>query len=426
MSCAYFLEGKPLSEALKFSSKDIKGWLERETGSIFVPVHAKAQRLLDEMRKTLDNLTEVSKMLLDNSGKEIEKRNMKTYRRARALNKLARLFLDRMRLIKVPDKVSYDSFSKFVQETQKAFTVTDVDVRNWFPRISPFFILDRRKFLVIFERAKESLKDLNNFLVKEYVKTKTLEETFQLIDKLLALEQQLGSLKEQRARTQNEKASIEMQMAETRQKMVDLKGKGSISQLSQTSTEIDALCLEVKNGLQHLQKPFVKLLSLATHGEGSGLTPEELAKLNQYLENPFEALSTEVSGHPLLRQILLKLDRSISEGKLKLKPEKVRKAEQAIDNILKKNSLANLRQKCADAITRKTKLSTSEELTMMQQDLLKLQRQLENLARKKGIVETEENSVQKTVNETSERIRNNKAEIEKNILSFMAKSVRVE
>lgn len=415
-----------MSEALKFSSKDIKGWLERETGSIFVPVHAKAQRLLDEMRKTLDNLTEVSKMLLDNSGKEIEKRNMKTYRRARALNKLARLFLDRMRLIKVPDKISYDSFSKFVQETQKAFTVTDVDVRNWFPRISPFFILDRRKFLVIFERAKESLKDLNNFLVKEYVKTKTLEETFQLIDKLLALEQQLASLKEQRARTQNEKASIEMQMAETRQKMVDLKGKGSISQLSQTSTEIDALCLEVKNGLQHLQKPFVKLLSLATHGEGSGLTPEELAKLNQYLENPFEALSTEVSGHPLLRQILLKLDRSISEGKLKLKPEKVRKAEQAIDNILKKNSLANLRQKCADAITRKTKLSTSEELTMMQQDLLKLQRQLENLARKKGIVETEENSVQKTVNETSERIRNNKAEIEKNILSFMAKSVRVE
>jgi len=426
MPCAYFLLGKPLSDVVKLSSKDVKGWLERETGSIFIPVHAKAQRLLDEMHKTLDNLTEVSKTLLDNSGKEIEKRNMKTYRRARALNKLARLFLDRMRLIKVPDQVSYDSFGKFVQETQKAFAVTDVDVRNWFPRISPFFILDRRKFLVIFERAKESLRDLNSFLGKEYVKTKTLEETFQLIDKSLALERQLAKLKEQRTRTQNEKASIEIQIAETKQKMVDLKSKGSISQLSQTSTEIDALCLEVKNSLHHLQKPFIKLQSLATHGEGSGLTPEELAKLNQYLENPFEAFSTEVSGHPLLRQILLKLDRSISEGKLKLKPEKTRKAEQAIDNILNKNSLANLHKKCADAITRRTELSTSEEITMMQQHLSKLQEQLENLARKKRIVETEENSVQKTVNETSERIRNNKAEIEKNIFSFMAKSVRVE
>ncbi len=415
-----------MSDVLRFSSKDIKGWLERETGSIFVPVHAKAQKLLDDMRKTLDNLTEVSKNLLDNSEKEIEKRNMKTYRRARALNKLGRLFIDRIRVLKIPDNVSYDSFNKFMQETQKAFAVTDVDVRNWFPRISPFFIFDRRKFLVVFEKAKESLKDLSDFLVKEYVKTKTLEDTFQLIDKLLTLEQQLSNLKEQRARIQNDKASIEMQITETEQKMVNLKGKGSISQLSQTSMEIEKLCLEVKTSLRHLQKPFVKLQSLATRGEGSGLTPEELAKLNQYLEDPFEALSTEVTGHPLLNQILLKLDRLISEGKLKLKPEKVRKAEQAIHNILKENSLANLHQKCADAITRKTSLSTSEEFASVQQVLSKLEAQLENLARKRGIVETKESSVQRTINETSERVRNSKNDIEKNILSFMAKDVHIE
>ena len=172
-----------MSEILKISSANVKSWLESETGSIFIPVHSKAQKLLDDMRKTLENLTDASKMLLENSGKEIEKRNMKTYGRARALNKLARLFLDRMRQIKVPDQVSYDSFRAFVQETQKAFLVTEVDVRNWFPRVSPFFILDRRKFLTVFEKAKELLKDLNNFLTKEYVKTKTLEETFQLIDK---------------------------------------------------------------------------------------------------------------------------------------------------------------------------------------------------------------------------------------------------
>jgi len=187
-----------LSDVAKFSSKDIKVWLERETGSIFVPVHVKAQKLVEEMRKAVESLTEASKMLLDNSAKEIEKRNMKTYGRARALNKLARLFLDRMHLIKVPDKVTYDSFSKFAQETQKAFAVTDVDVRNWFPRISPFFILDRRRFLATFIRAKETLKELSNFSAKEYVKTKTLEETFLLIEKLRAIEQQLENLKAQR------------------------------------------------------------------------------------------------------------------------------------------------------------------------------------------------------------------------------------
>ena len=195
-----------MSETLRFSSKDIKGWLERETGSVFIPVHTKAQKLIDEMRRTLDSLSEVSKMLMDNSAKEIEKRNMKIYRRARALNRLARLFCERMRQLKVPDKVSYDSFSEFLQELQKAFTVTDVDIRNWFPRISPFFILDRRRFQTIFEKAKESLKDLQNFLAREYVKTKTLEETFQLIDKLLDLEQQLKNLDDRMAKTGSDKA----------------------------------------------------------------------------------------------------------------------------------------------------------------------------------------------------------------------------
>jgi hypothetical protein len=415
-----------LSETPRFSSKDIKGWLERETGSVFIPVHTKAQKLIDEMRRTLDSLSEVSKMLMDNSAKEIEKRNMKIYRRARALNRLARLFCERMRQLKVPDKVSYDSFSEFLQELQKAFTVTDVDIRNWFPRISPFFILDRRRFQTIFEKAKESLKDLQNFLAKEYVKTKTLEETFQLIDKLLDLEQQLKNLDDRMAKTGSDKASVEKEIAEAQQKMAELRSRGGIGQLHQTGTEIDSLSMDVKHSLQHLQKPFIKLQSLATHGGGSGLTPEELGKLYQYLENPFEAFSTEAPGHPLLRQILLKLDRSISEGKLKLKPEKIRKAEQTIDSIVNRNSLADLHQKSRDAMARKTQLSTSEEVTVMQENLSKIQAHVGDLTRKRGVVETEEASIKRAREETSEKIHSHKAEIEKNIFSFLNKTVRIE
>jgi hypothetical protein len=415
-----------LSETPRFSSKDIKGWLERETGSVFIPVHTKAQKLTDEMRRTLDSLSEVSKMLMDNSAKEIEKRNMKTYRRARALNRLARLFYERMRQLKVPDKVSYDSFNEFLQELQKAFTVTDVDIRNWFPRISPFFILDRRRFQTIFERAKESLKDLQAFLAREYVKTKTLEETFQLIDKLFDLEQQLKNLDDRMAKTGNDKACVEKEIAEAQQKMAELRSRGSIGQLHQTGTEIDSLSMDVKHSLQHLQKPFIKLQSLATHGGGSGLTPEELGKLYQYLENPFEAFSTEAPGHPLLRQILLKLDRSISEGKLKLKPEKIRKAEQTIDSIVNRNSLADLHQKSRDAMTRKTQLSMSEEVTVMQQNLSKIQAHVGDLTRKRGVVETEEASIKRAQEDTSEKIHSHKAEMEKNIFSFLNKTVRIE
>ena len=414
-----------MSETTRLSSKDVKNWLERETGSMFNPVHTRAKKLLDEMSKALNDLSDASKMLFDNGEKEIEKRNMKTYKRARALNKLARLFLDRMKQAKVPDNVTYDSFGKFVQETQKAFIVTEVDVRNWFPRISPFFIMDRRKFLTVFEKAKNSLEELHSFLTREYVKTKTLEETFQLADKLKALEEQLANTNEQKKRTENERVSLEKEISETHQKMAELRSKGNMSQLSQASGKIDELGAEVKQSLQHLQKPFIKLRSLSLRGGGSGLTPDELGKLDQYLENPFEAFATEETGYPVLKEILQKLDRAMSE-RLNLKPEKERKARHAIDNILRKDSLASLHQRCVEVMMLERQLSASAEVAETKQGLSRLQEHFENLNTRKRVVESEEIAIKRAHDETLGKIKNHKDEIEKNILSFMNRRIRID
>lgn len=414
-----------MSEVLKTSSKDIKGWLERETGPILVPIHSKAEKLLVEMRKNIEGLLSNSKMLLDNSQKEIEKRNPKIYKRARALNKLAKVFVDRMRL-SVPDDVTYDSFQKFVQDAQKAFGATDVDVRNWFPRVSPFFILDRRRFQAVFERAKETLKELDNFLNREYVKAKTLEKTFQQIEKLHDSEQQLKSLGEQRARVEAEKTHAENEVAEVQRRIADLKSKGGLDQLSQMDAEMRVLGGEVRQSIQHLQKPFIKLQSLALHGEGSGLTPEEIDKLDQYITDPFQALATEPANHPLLRQILEKLNRAMSEGKLKLKPEKIRKAEQVMENILSKNSLASLHEKSMKTVTLHRQLSASDQVTETGRSLLKLEEQLDGLERRRKVIEGERTTLERTSTETTEKIRNHKAEIEKNVFESTNKRIKLE
>lgn len=414
-----------MSNVPRFSSIDLKSWLERETSSIFIPVHTKAKRTLEEMQNTLNSLLESSKMLLDNSGKEIEKRNMKIYGRARALNKIAKLFVERLRQLKIPDEVTYDSASIFVKELQKAFGVTDVDVRNWFPRISPFFILDRRKFLAVFEKAKAMLKELENFVLKEYVKTKTLEETFQLLEKVTLLEKQLKELVEKKAKVEADITCVEKQISGCQHNIDELKTKGGIGQLSQTGDEIAGLCEEVKHDLQHLQKPFIKLQSLATHGSGSGLTPEELRKLAQYLEDPFVALSTEEAGYPLLRQILEKLRRFLIEDSLKLKPEKARKAEQAINSIVDNNSLTALYLRCKDAMTKKTQLSMSEEVATTQKDIAKINEQLDLLKRNMGVLEADRLSIGRNHTETLEKIRNHKSEIERNVFDFLAKKIVV-
>ncbi|MDH5771125.1 MAG: hypothetical protein OEZ25_07560 [Candidatus Bathyarchaeota archaeon] len=412
-----------MPEALRISSKEVEDWLEKETSSIFIPVHAEAQKLLNEMKKVLENVTDVSKMLLEKSRKEIEKRNMKTYGRARALNKLARLFLERTRQIKVPDEVSYDSFHDFIQETQRAFVVTEVDIKNWFPKISPFFIMDRRKFLGVFEKAKESLKELQDFLEKEYVKTKTLEETFQLIANLLSLEGQLAELEVKRKKNETKKASIKRKIAETQQKMKDLKNRQSLSQLKQISMEIEKLRKKVKRNLRHLRKPFIKFRRLVFRK--GGLTPEESKKLNHYIEDPFEAFAAEQAGYPHLTEILRKISRSMSDGKLKLKRERKRKAEQDIDTILNAGSLDALHQKCREATVHKKQLSTSAETAKIKRSILKLQEELKKLKRRKKWVESEENTIERNLNETMEQIHNQKKEIERNIFDFMNRKTQI-
>ncbi|MEM3788978.1 MAG: hypothetical protein QXN95_03825 [Candidatus Bathyarchaeia archaeon] len=414
-----------MSTSLKISFNEIRGWLEGETNTVLSPMHAKAERFLSEIRESHQGLVDACRMLLESSRKEIEKRNMRTFKRAQALNKLAKIFLERMQPIRVPEKSSFKDVEGFVYAVQKVYAVTDVDVRNWFPRISPFFIIDRAKFLRAFESAKGSLKELNEFLTKEYVKAKVLEETFQLIDEVNRLKERAANLREERKRAEAERRKIEGELADVQRRIVELEKSGGLSHLAELDETIGSLRREVEYCLRHLQKPLIKLQSLASHGEGSGLTPEELKKLNQYLANPFEALAIENDGYPLLRQILQKTLRLMAEGKLKLKPDKERKAKQAIEEILGKNSLVSLHQKCVDANQRKAKLSTSSTLTEAKSEMAKLNEHMDRLKKKAENLEAEMEAVEKGLKEVTAKIFECKSRMEKNILNFSGKRVEI-
>ncbi len=426
MANAYILAGTLLSYSLKISFKEVKAWLESETGAVLTPVHVKAQKLLNEMNKALGDLVDASRILLENSQKEIEKRNMRTFKRAKALNKLAKLFLERFQQIKVTEKPSYREFESFVKTAREAFGVTDIDIRNWFPRISPFFILDRGKFVRVFEKAKETLKELNDFTAKEYVKTRILEDTFKLIEDIASLEAQLNVLNGQIKKNKEEKAKVEEEIVDVQQKIAGIIGKAELGQLKELEAEMANLRMEVESRLRHLQKAFVKLQSLALHGEGSSLTPEELKKLNHYLADPFEAFSTENAGYPILKQILSKVLGLISNGKLKLKQDKERKAKQEIEKILKENSLASLHEQCVAARLRKNQLSTSAALMETRMELSKLQEHFERLKKKREALESEGYMVERNYKDALGKIQNYKGQIEKNIFDFTGKKVKIE
>ncbi len=414
-----------MSEVVSFSSQNIGDWLKEQTNSILTPVQAQAQKLRDDMREAIESFSEVGKMLVDNSTREIEKRNMRTYNRARAMNKLARLFSDRIRKITIPEHVSYDNLNRFAQDIQKVFIVTDIDIKNWFPRISPFFIMDRRKFLGVYEKAKLSFSAFNDFMTKEYIKTKTLEETFQIIDELHSLEKHLSDVVAEIKTIETELIPVKKELAELEKKTAELKSQGPVDQLFLVEAEIEKLNKELKQALRHLQKPFKKIRALALYRGGAGLTPDERDKLSQYLQNPFKAFSTEQEGCPLLKQILQKTLRLIDEGKLKLKSDKKRKAEQDIAAILSKDSLAKMYARCADVASKELEILNSEKMAETRINLSTFQEQKKRLEAKKARIEAHEAIKKRAYNEVINKISSHKKTIEKNVYDSLNQKVSI-
>lgn len=414
-----------LAETLQFSTVALKEWIEKETSTTFIPVQAQAKKFRDETNQAIAALNEVCNSLLENSAKEIEKRNSNNFNRARALNKLAGIFIERLAKIPSPEQVTYDALSKYNIEAQKTLIVTEVDVRNWFPKISPFFIMDRRKFLAVYEKTKQTFGTLNEFVTKEYVKTKTLQETMQMINDLQNLESKLLNLQVEIENTKNERLPIEQKIAELEQKTGEMKTAGPIDQLNLVTGEIGVLGNDLRNTLRHLQKPFIKIQALATFGGGVGVTPDELRMINMYLDDPFEALVIEETGYPILRQILEKLQVMLKEDKLKLKADKARKAEQSSVEILSKNLLNDAQEKCKRLAAQKGQLLASAHMEEIKQNISIFEDQVSQLSARRASIEAYETVKNREYQEFQSEANTRKRAIERNVLASLAKNIRI-
>jgi len=277
----------------------------------------------------------------------------------------------------------------------------------------------------VHEKAKITLAELNDFVTKEYIKTKTIEETFHLIDELSKLENHLSQINVQLENLKMERTPLEKEIAELEQNTHTLESEGPIDKLKLVDAEIDSLSNEIKHSLRHLQKPFIKIQALSIQGGGSGLTPDQLNKLGQYLEKPFEALSSEKEGYPILKEILEKLSRLLAEDKLKLKADKARKAEQTTIDILKHDSLASLQIRCREMATRKQQILDSTKLEEIKRNLSAFQNQIEQLKARKASVESHETFRENERAAMKEKLSNQKHTIEKNVLSFLGKKVQI-
>ena len=165
--------------------------------------------------------------------------------------------------------------------------------------------------------------------------------------------------------------------------------------------------------------------ALATSGGGGGITPDQLRMINLYLDVPYQALVSDKNSYPTLKEILEKLSVMLKEDTLKLKPDKARKAEQSLTEILNKNSLTAYQEKTKSLQAQKEQLLSSSHLDEIKRNLAGFQEQVEQLKARKASVEAREVVKQNEQNSLQELLSNRKRVIEKNIYAALNKKVQI-
>ena len=413
-----------MSEALEIQLNAVNEWLNKETTSIVEPLKADAKKLLADIQAKLEELSEASDKLLDDAEKEMAKGSRKTYRRAKALYKLAGTFSDLIEKVTIPDEINGQTLKETSEQIEKTMKTVGLEKTKWFRVVSPYFIMSRRRFEVSFKRIDDSFRNFTDFLSNEYARAASAEGVSSEVEELRQSSVKLGEFEKNKEARKQKLELLEKKITKTQQKMQALQTTDEVVALAQLNSRIEELTKTVKHELRHVQKPLLKFQTLI-NSPGYSLFPDAASKLDEYLENPFDALATEKEGYPLLRTILQKIDSVLDNKKMKLKPSRLRKAKDQIDSIVNKAALLPLQKDCSEVLNKKHELSASGTISKCRDERTELHEHLNDLQRRKSLIEARDALFEKQHKDACKRVDDQKRSLEKIVSELSGRNVTI-
>jgi predicted nucleic acid-binding Zn-ribbon protein len=408
-----------ISGTVEVRISEFKPWLEKETARSLTPLNAQGEKLLDKIRERLSETRAACEKLAEEAKKEAERG--KAVRKAKLTEKLTRHFLKQMDNVVFPNEVSFSGLEKFHSNLEKAFSSIARERSIWFPRISPLFILARRRIDLELTRLTGSITELRGFLSGGFARAKAIEELSTKTDDMIRSLNDVDVYQRQRTDVEEKARRLQEQIDSCTAELEAIKKSAELGDLSELTQRIQQLRKQVDHELRHLQKPFVKFMNLRE--TGAALPSSELQKLHQYLEDPLAALATEEPGYPKLKGILTRVGRMMDEGKLKLKGSRLRRGLQEIDEITCKDHLSNLQKECSSAFYLYQQSRSSKETEAAQSKHEHLQRRLEELSIQKEAAEARLSRLQDERRQLLERADEQRRELEKLVMENFEKRI---
>ena len=413
-----------MSDRLEIPLNTVKEWLDKETAPIVEPLRTDAKKLLEDIKSKLEDLIEACDKLLDDAEKEIAKGNRKTYRRAKALHKLAGKFANLIEEIIIPEEISGKTLHQTSEQIRKILKTIDKERTKWFRAIAPYFILSRRRFDLALKKADDTLHNFTDFLSNDYSKAESAEGVSSKLEELHQSLTEYGRFEKAEKSRKHKKQLLEKKIEKTHQKLEALQTKDEVVELAQQNRRIEELSEKVNHELRHLQKPLLKFQTLV-NSPGYSLLPEATAKLDEYMTDPFKALATEKEGYPLLITILQKIDSALDNKKMKLKSSRLRKAKDQIANIVNKSALVSLQKDCSEVLSKKHELATSGAISESRDERAELKDHLKELQTRKKFLEARDARFKKQHDEESIRVEKQKKALEKILSDLSDKNIQI-
>jgi len=414
-----------MSEILEIPLNSVNKWLEKETANLVEPLRAEAKKLLADIQSKLEDLLEACDKLLEDAEKEMTKGSNKTYRRAKFLYKLAGDFADLIDEIAIPEEISGTTLNQVSDQIKKTLKTIIQERTKWFRAISPYFIISRRRFDAILKRTDDSFRNFTDFISEEYIKAEQAEGISSKVEELNNYLTELDEYDKGKEARIQKKEHLEKRIAENNEKIQAIQSKEEVVELGQFNSKIEELTETVKHEIRHVQKPLLKFQTLVNN-PGYNLFPEANIKLEEYLENPFNALATEKEGYPLLKQILEKIDSALDNKKMKLKTSRLRKAKDQIDCIVNRSKLMKLQRDCREFFDKKHALLASGTISEFRDEKTELHDRLKDLKRKMGVLEVRDARLEKQHKELHKRVEQKKIILEKIVSELSNKNIKIQ
>ena len=246
------------------SVQEFRKWFEKETANLVKPLDKEATALIDDVKKKISQVEEACRNLIKECEREKEKG--KAYRRARVAKKLAQLFIDTLDKTTFPEQISFNSTEILSKDLKKALSTIERERNMWFERISPLFIMARRRIDVALSRLSESIEKLDSFISEKYAKARTVTQCLSTADGIVELRNESERIEKEKNDTESAISSVNKEIEEMKQKILSIQQKDEIKELIAINHQARELDRKVKQELRYLQKPFIKLQNLYHSG----------------------------------------------------------------------------------------------------------------------------------------------------------------